>query len=192
RDGNRGPTAAPQNLYRTNEIDEFGRRDCWVAIAVATDEQWAGLREALGGPEWTTDAALATADGRRRHHDAIDGYLQTWCDSRTSDEIVEALWSHGVPVAKVIQPHRQSELPQLAARGFFEDVDHPVNARTPHSTLPFRSTRGPDRVHHRPAPLLGQHNRELLTELGLRAEEIDELEREGVIGTAPAMPRSKV
>ena len=43
RDGNRGPTAAPQNLYRTNEIDEFGRADCWVAVAVATDEQWAGL-----------------------------------------------------------------------------------------------------------------------------------------------------
>ena len=48
RDGNRGPTAAPQNLYRTNEIDEFGRADCWVAVAVATDEQWAGLCDAVG------------------------------------------------------------------------------------------------------------------------------------------------
>src|SRR5215207_1072977 len=43
RDGNRGPMAAPQNLYRTNDIDEFGRRDCWVAIAVATDAQWTSL-----------------------------------------------------------------------------------------------------------------------------------------------------
>ena len=41
--GNRGPTAAPQNLYRTSEIDEFGRPDGWVAIAVATDEQWRNL-----------------------------------------------------------------------------------------------------------------------------------------------------
>jgi len=40
RAGNRGPTAAPQNLYRAADIDEFGRLDCWVAIAVATDEQW--------------------------------------------------------------------------------------------------------------------------------------------------------
>lgn len=37
RQGNRGPTAAPQNLYRTSELDEFGRPDDWVAIAVATD-----------------------------------------------------------------------------------------------------------------------------------------------------------
>jgi crotonobetainyl-CoA:carnitine CoA-transferase CaiB-like acyl-CoA transferase len=103
-----------------------------------------------------------------------------------------ALWRNGVPVAKVIQPHRQSELPQLAARGFFEDVDHPVNATTPHSTLPFTSTRGPDRVHVQPAPLLGQHNRELLSELGCSDKDIDELEAHGVIGTAPAMHGTKV
>ena len=43
RDGNRGPTAAPQNTYRTDEVDEFGRDDSWVAIAVQTDAQWAAL-----------------------------------------------------------------------------------------------------------------------------------------------------
>ena len=192
RDGNRGPAAAPQNLYRTNEIDEFGRRDCWVAVAVATDKQWAGLTDALGRPEWAADPALASADGRRRNHDLIDEQLSAWCETRTGDDIIDTLWRHGVPVAKVIQPHRQSELPQLAARGFFEDVDHPVNARTPHSTLPFRSTRGPDRVHRRPAPLLGQHNREVLAGLGLSDNDIDELQAQGVIGTAPAMHSSKV
>jgi crotonobetainyl-CoA:carnitine CoA-transferase CaiB-like acyl-CoA transferase len=192
RAGNRGPAAAPQNLYRTNEIDEFGRRDCWAAVAVATDEQWVGLCDALGRPDWATDRALASADGRRRHHDLMDDHLSAWCERRSGDDIVEALWSHGVPVAKVMQPHRQSELPQLAARGFFEDVDHPVNAKTPHSTMPFTSTRGPDQVHLQPAPLLGQHNRELLAELGLSDKDIDELEAHGVIGTAPAMHGTKV
>ncbi len=88
RDGNRGPTAAPQNLYRTDEIDEFGRRDCWVAVAVATDEQWAGLCDALGRPDWATDPALSTADGRRQHHDRIDEHLGAWCEERRGDEIV--------------------------------------------------------------------------------------------------------
>ena len=50
RDGNRGPTAAPQNLYLTADADEAGARDAWVAIAVATDEQWLALRDALGEP----------------------------------------------------------------------------------------------------------------------------------------------
>jgi crotonobetainyl-CoA:carnitine CoA-transferase CaiB-like acyl-CoA transferase len=187
RAGNRGPAAAPQNLYRTNEIDEFGRRDSWVAVAVATDEQWAGLRDALGRPEWATDSALATADGRCQHHDLIDEHLAAWCAGRTGDEIVGALWEYDVPAAQVMQPHRQSELPQLAARGFFEVVDHPVNATTKHSTLPFTSSRGPDRIHVQPAPLLGQHNHEVLSELGLSDKDIYELESRGVIGTAPAM-----
>jgi crotonobetainyl-CoA:carnitine CoA-transferase CaiB-like acyl-CoA transferase len=191
RDGNRGPTAAPQNLYRTNEIDEFGRADCWVAVAVATDDQWAGLCGAVGRGDWATDPELSTAAGRRARHDDIDEHIAAWCVERTGDDIVDTLWEHGVPVAKVMQPHRQTEIPQLAARGFFEDVGHPVNARTPHSTLPFTFSRGPERVHTAPAPLLGQHNHELLSELGLTDEEIADLETQGVIGNAPAMGPSK-
>ena len=87
RDGNRGPTAAPQNLYRTNEIDEFGRADCWVAVAVATDEQWAGLcARRSDGQDWAIDPALSTAAGRRARHDAIDEHLAAWCEGRTGDD----------------------------------------------------------------------------------------------------------
>lgn len=185
RDGNRGPTAAPQNLYRTADIDEFGRLDCWVAIAVATDGQWEALRDALGQPAWAADPELATVAGRREQHDLIDSRLGAWCAERSGDEIVESLWPAGVPVARAMQPHRQAELPQLAHRGFFEEAAHPVNPAVRHSTLPVRSTHGPKRFHRRPAPLLGEHNHELLRELGLSDAEIAALEADGVIGNAP-------
>ena len=187
--GNRGPTAAPQNLYPTAEPDEFGRDDSWVAIAVATDEQWATLRAAIGSPEWATDPRLRTAAGRREHHDLIDERLAAWCRERTSDQVIELLWDAGVPVAKVTQPHRQAELPQLLSRGFFEEVEHPVNGRVRHGTLPFRLSHGPDHLHVSHAPLLGQHNRELLAGLGLSDSEIAALAAEGVIGTAPYSSR---
>ena len=187
--GNRGPGAAPQNLYKTAELDEFGRSDCWVAIAVATDEQWAGLCEALGAPDWATDPALADAAGRGRHHGLIDERLAAWCGARTSDQVVELLWQAGVPVGKVMQPHRQPELPQLQARGFFEEVEHPVNGRVRHAAAPVRLSRGPARFHVRPAPLLGQHNHEILTGLGLSEAEIAALAAEAVIGTAPYSSR---
>lgn len=183
RTGNRGPTAAPQNLYRTNETDEFGRLDTWVALAVETDEQWTGLCEALGSPPWATSDELTTVRGRRAQHDLLDRHLARWCGERTSDEILTTLWDSGVPAARVMQPHRQTELPQLSARGFFETVRHPVNPPTQHPTLPFRSSRGPDRVHTAPAPLLGEHNAEVLRELGLGAAEISGLEADGIIGT---------
>jgi crotonobetainyl-CoA:carnitine CoA-transferase CaiB-like acyl-CoA transferase len=185
REGNRGPTAAPQNLYRTSELDEFGRPDDWVAIAVATDEQWQNLIAALGDPAWATDE-LADVAGRRRNHDAIDEHLSRWCATRTADVIVETLWDAGVPVAKVMQPHRLGDLPQLVHRGFYELLEHPVNAAARHSTLPMRISSGPRRIHRTAAPLLGQHNHEVLSGLGYSDDEITELEDEAIIGTAPA------
>jgi crotonobetainyl-CoA:carnitine CoA-transferase CaiB-like acyl-CoA transferase len=190
RAGNRGPAAAPQNLYRTADIDEFDRADCWVAVAVATDEQWVALRDAIGSPGWAMVPQLERVEGRRAQHDLIDEHLAQWCLPRSGDEIVDILWSAGVPVGKVMQPHRQTELPQLAFRGFFEEVDHPVNAPASHSTLPIRLSHGPTRFHQHHAPLLGQHNHELLAELGLTPDEIAALEADGVIGNAPGARRS--
>jgi crotonobetainyl-CoA:carnitine CoA-transferase CaiB-like acyl-CoA transferase len=64
-----------------------------------------------------------------------------------------------------------------------------VNKSVPHSTVPVRFSAGPDRFHLNPAPLLGEHNHEVLAELGLSADEIAELEADGVIGRAPGNAR---
>jgi crotonobetainyl-CoA:carnitine CoA-transferase CaiB-like acyl-CoA transferase len=186
REGNRGPAAAPQNLYRTADEDEDGTRDRWVAVAVATDEQWIALGDALGRPDWAMDPALATATGRRAQHDAIDEELAAWCAERTGDAIVNCLWGAGVPVAKVLLPHEQPELEQLRHRGYFEDVEHPVTGTARHSTLPFRLSRGPEKLHVRHAPLLGEHNDVVLGALGLTDAELAELQDADVIGRAPA------
>ncbi|RDI45098.1 CaiB/BaiF CoA-transferase family protein [Nocardia mexicana] len=192
RDGNRGPDAAPQNLYRAAGTDEFGRQDCWVAIAVATDAQWRKLRAALGDPFWALTPDLCSAAGRRRHHDLIDERLAEWCGERDSDEIVRILWDAGVPVAKVMQPHRQGDLPQLRFRRFFEPVDHPAADTARHSTVPARFSMGPLRFHRSPAPLLGQHNTEILTALGLSESDVRQFEADGIIGGTPAVVRTPV
>jgi crotonobetainyl-CoA:carnitine CoA-transferase CaiB-like acyl-CoA transferase len=187
RAGNRGPVAAPQNIYQCAGIDEFGRDDSWIAIAVQTDAQWAALVDALGRPAWALDPKWGTTAGRRAGQNDIDAVLADWCRSRGGDEIVETLWPAGVPVAKVMQPHRQTELAPLVDRGFFEDAGHPVNGTAPHSTLPARFSNGPQRFHRSHAPLLGEHNREILSGLGVSDDEIVQLEADGVIGNAPAM-----
>jgi crotonobetainyl-CoA:carnitine CoA-transferase CaiB-like acyl-CoA transferase len=185
RDGNRGPTAAPQNLYLAADLGPEGVRDSWVAIAVSNDEEWRALRGALGDPAWATTPDLESASGRRRQHAVIDGHLSTWCGTRARDVIVEHLWAAGVPVAPVLQPHQQRELTQLRFRGFFEPVDHPVVGGALHAALPMRLSRGPDRLHVRHAPLLGEHTREILASVGLTDEQLSELACDGVIGTAP-------
>jgi len=186
RDGNRGPLAAPQGLYLAVDADAEGQRDTWVAIAVAADDQWLALRQALGDPSWAMDAALLTVTGRRERHDEIDEHLSAWCGERTAGAIVECLWPAGVPVAQVMQPHDQPQLEQLQFRRFFEDVEHPVTGTARHSTLPMRFSGRSDPFHVRHAPLLGEHNDEVLASVGLSAAEIAALEADGVIGRAPA------
>lgn len=185
RTGNRGPAAAPQGLYRTADVDELGGNDSWVAIAVADDGQWQALVEVLGRPDWIGGDELATVAGRRCHHDRIDEHLAAWCAGRRAEDIVALLWPAGVPVAVVTQPHHQGELEQLQARGFFETVVHPVSGTARYSTLPMRFSRGPTALHRRHAPLLGEHNDELLGELGIDDEEMAALAAAKVIGRMP-------
>ena len=185
RDGNRGPTAAPQNLYRTANSTRSadpttGWRSRWPPTS--SGRTWS-LRSATrsGRP---TSWRRTPDDG-----DTTTRSTSSWragARTRTGDEIVESLWDAGVPVAKVMQPHESATCRSCVHRGFFEQVDHPVNGTARHSTLPMRFSTGPQRFHRTPAPLLGEHNDEVLSALGLGDDEIDELEDQGVIGTAPA------
>ena len=72
----------------------------------------------------------------------------------------------------------------MAARGFFEPLEHPVMGQNQIPAVPFRYA-SVERWLHSPAPTLGQHNREVLGELlGLDTAELDRLEAAGVIGDA--------
>jgi crotonobetainyl-CoA:carnitine CoA-transferase CaiB-like acyl-CoA transferase len=179
RDGNRGPAAAPQGLYACTGPES------WVALAVETDEQWRALVRVIGASELADDPSLATRTDRRRHHDRIDTAIAAWAVARDVDAGVAALNRAGVPAARVADPRLASEQPQLAARGYFERIEHPIAGTHPTPTLPWRA-RGVDRWILRPAPLLGEHNTDVLGDrLGCTDAELAALEADGVIGTRP-------
>jgi crotonobetainyl-CoA:carnitine CoA-transferase CaiB-like acyl-CoA transferase len=83
----------------------------------------------------------------------------------------------------VISPPQVIDNPQLAHRGLFETEDHPVTGRTRMPGLPFTMS-GVARWVRTPAPLLGEHNEEVLAELGVAATERQSLRLAGVIGEA--------
>ena len=179
RDGNRSPRAAPQGLYPCRGVER------WLALSVLDDGQWRALVEALGRPEWALDPALSSAEGRRAHHDEIDEHLCRWAAARDLDEAVEELVAAGVPAARTVDQRRTAEQPQFVARGYCEAVDHPVVGIHPTPTWPFRFA-GVDRWIRRPAPTLGQHNREVLGgRLGCTDAELTSLADAGVIGDWP-------
>lgn len=179
RMGNRGPTAAPQNLYAA------AGRERWVAIACETDAQWSALAGVMGLEDLLADPSLASVTGRRAHEDRLDERIGAWVGARTVDEVVDRLREAGVPVAAARDHRRASFHEQMIARGFFETVDHPVVGSHGTPTMPFRYA-SVDRWVRTPAPTIGQHNREILGGLlGRSAEELSALESTGVIGTRP-------
>lgn len=180
REGNRGPYAAPQGVYACAGEGSF------LALAVATDDQWRGLRAALGDPAWSADPALATHAGRRAAHDAIDAELARHFAARDRDEAVTGLLDAGVPAQALVNAHFVMPNPQLAHREFFQELEHPVIGARRYPGLPMRfSALGPS-WHRRPPPTLGQHNAEILGgELGLSPEELARLEERQIIGTRP-------
>jgi crotonobetainyl-CoA:carnitine CoA-transferase CaiB-like acyl-CoA transferase len=180
RNGNRGPVGAPQNLYACRGEDR------WLALAVTTDEQWQALIDAMGQPAWSRQAALATAAGRRAHHDRIDEGIGAWCEERDAEALAEALAARGIPAAPVRSAAQLAQNPHLLARGFFETVAHPVVGTHLHPTLPMRLPAERARWFPRAAPTLGQHTAEVLRDLlGLDGDEITRLRADGVVGTRP-------
>jgi len=184
RIGNRSRQAAPQGLYGC--ADGEPGNPSWLAISIATDAQWKGLREVLGDPAWAKEAALDTRAGRMAAHDAIDAHLRGWAAERERSEAVAALLAVGVPAAPAADPRLVSRTnEQLIARGFFEHPDHPVVGQLPTPCVPFRYA-SVDQWTRTPAPTLGEHNHEILGGLlGLSESEIAELGAEGIIGTRP-------
>jgi crotonobetainyl-CoA:carnitine CoA-transferase CaiB-like acyl-CoA transferase len=183
RRGNRSATCVPQGVYLTADTDADGTRDRWVAISVADEEQWVALAAAIDVPAWSRDRALGTVAGRRAVEDDLDATLAAWCATRGTPEIVAVLSGAGVPTEAVVPAHEHDRLEPVVWRRLFEAVEHPVTGVADFIGAPFRHARGPHVHNRRPAPLLGEHNRDVLTRiLGLTDAAVDELEAAGVIG----------
>jgi crotonobetainyl-CoA:carnitine CoA-transferase CaiB-like acyl-CoA transferase len=183
RHGNRGPVAAPQGVYASNQPEE------WVAVAAGDDGQWralAGVLAAAGLPDLRERADLTTRAGRRAAHAELDQIVGAWCAARGQDEAVATLLDAGVPAAEVVNPRDIAFNPQLAARHFFEPIDHAVTGRHDLPGLPFRAAGHDEGWLRSPAPTLGEHNEEVLGGLlGLDQQALAALTADGVIGNRP-------
>ena len=168
RNGNRSNTAAPHGAYPCAGDDQ------WCAIAVASDEQWNGLRRAMGDPEWARDTRFDGTAGRLEHQDEIDGHLSEWTGGKPPEEVMQLLQAGGAPAGVVQQSSDLLKDPQLEHRRFFRHMDHPDMGNVPYTGHQFR-IRGNDNGPRFSAPLLGQHNEEVLRGLlGMTDDEIIE------------------
>jgi len=110
-----------------------------------------------------------------------ESMINEWIAGKTTEEIVNQLVEVGVPVGKVMDLDEAQNTPQAKARNMFVKVDHPVLGEIvePGFPIKFSNTKGDLST---PAPLLGEHNMEVFTQLlGLNSERYNELRKKGVI-----------
>jgi crotonobetainyl-CoA:carnitine CoA-transferase CaiB-like acyl-CoA transferase len=182
--GNRDPHRAPQGVYPCRGD---GAIPGWVALTISDEAQWRALVVELGRADWIGDESLSTTDGRNARHAELDEGIAAWTTARSGDDIVAALRSRGLPVAKVLQVPLMYDDPQLVDRGYYEAQDHARTGVRRYPGWPMRFSFA-DAHHRRGAPTLGQHNREILTELGVNDDEIARLAADGVIGDRMKVP----
>ncbi|OMC17091.1 CaiB/BaiF CoA-transferase family protein [Mycobacterium sp. SP-6446] len=157
RDGNR-QRGYLQGVYPTSVADS------WVALSVRDD-----------GPG-------------RTDHDVFDAMVTAWTRTQPPAVIIEALQAQGIPAEEVITGDQMYDGyvgAQLDARGYYEELEHPITGPHRYPGWPFRISPGPDRHHRSAPPTLGQHNDEILRGLGLSDDEVATLRADRVIGERP-------
>ncbi|WP_236794745.1 CaiB/BaiF CoA-transferase family protein [Amycolatopsis sp. GM8] len=182
RYGNRSPykQAAPHGAYRTAGTDR------WIAIAAFTDEQWAGLAEVLGRPEWSAEERFATLAGRVEHQDALDELLGAATQDRDGFELMGALQARGVPagVCQTAQDRYETD-PQLAHAGWLVELDQSEIGRWPVKEHPVRFSDTPTYIggrFDRSGPSYGEDTEYVLGKiLGLSGNEIEALRADGAL-----------
>ena len=174
--GNRHPSNVPNGFFPCAGEDE------WIGIAVPSDEAFAALAEAMGQPELAADPRFADVVSRRRHEDEIEALVAEWTRRHPARGLRERLQAAGVPAAEVLPPEALRDDPHLLARGFWVEVEHPAAGRHHYPAPVAKLERHPLRIRG-PAPLLGQHNEEVLKGLlGVSDARYEELIDRGVIG----------
>lgn len=142
---------------------------------------WPRTVKWLEMPQLVEDPRFATPQARREHHRDFDGIFIPWLMERTQQEIVSSAQAHRLPCAPVYTIDGVVKDAQSKARGFFVEIEHPVVGKITYPGLPFELPETPSQPQ-RPAPLLGQHNREVYCErLEYSDEDLVGLREWGVI-----------
>ena len=171
--GNGHPNAVP---YR-----EFECSDGRIALPIGNDGQFAKLARILGHSEWAEDARFATMPARVENRDLVDATLAPVFASQPVAHWLTSLQDDGVPVSPIQTVAAALTDPHTEALGMVTSMDHSKAGPVKTINVPYTLSDTPSKITS-PPPTLGQHTRDVLGNvLGLRPEEIDMLEQDGVL-----------
>ena len=157
-------------------------KDGYICIDAPQIEQYRRFLNLLGEQDWMDNPRYrdrrAMSD---QYPEEAEALIAPWFMQRTKQEILDACLEHRIPCVPVQTFAEALDDPQLKARDYFQEAAHPIAGTYRYPGPPYRLSGTAARLA-RPAPTLGQHNREVLGgDLGLSDADIADLEQAGVI-----------
>ena len=152
----------------------FRASDGWLAIGGANQSNWERLARVLGAPQWIDDERFRTNADRMQNLAELSALINEKLGSRAVRDWIAALEAQGVPCGPIQSIADMAAHPQTAAREMVVALEHPRAGSTRALGLPIKLSATPGSVT-RPAPVLGQHTREVLAEFGFSPAEIESL-----------------
>lgn len=144
-------------------------KDGWFVLGANSNRLWQNLCQLLERPDLAGDARFATIAGRLQHRLALVEEIEKSFAARSANEWVEILLRAGIPAGPILNYSEALSSEQALARQAVMEIDHPVEGRVKSIGFPVRLSETVQRVR-RPPPLLGEHNEEILDELGITGE----------------------
>ncbi len=176
-----GPTGSAHLL--TAPYQAFRASDGWINLGGANQANWERITDVLGHPEWRDDPRFTSNSVRMQHLDALAATMDAVLVTRRKAEWLAAFDAAGVPAGPVHTVGEALNHPQTLARGMVVDLVHPQAGPTKALGCPIHFSETTTRIS-RPAPLLGEHTREVLREYGYADAEIDVFVADGVVAAA--------
>jgi formyl-CoA transferase len=174
RTGNQLGAGVPGTTYRCHP----GGANDYVFV-FAQQQMWHPLLRAIGRGDLVGDPRYETPAARHARKDEVDALVEAWTSKRSKHEAMRILAGAGVPCGACLDTGEVLSDPHLRARDMIVEVQHPVRGGYVTAGNPVKLSASPTAIG--PAPLLGQHRREILAELGYAEAEIDALEAEGAV-----------
>ena len=172
--GSAHPMSAPYQAFAT--------LDGWITVGGSNQTNWIRLINALGASELSEDPRFLENSDRIKNVQELDAILSESFKEHTTEDWLTILEDAGVPAGPVASMTEMLGLPQTLAREMVVEVEHSRLGSVKTLGFPVKFSKNPA-VISRGAPVLGEHTREILDELGYSEEEIVELQGKGIIRT---------
>ncbi|MEE2030706.1 CaiB/BaiF CoA transferase family protein, partial [Rhodococcus chondri] len=171
--GMSSPAVSPYGAYRTGD-------DQVVVLGTTNDREWQRLaREIIQREDLADDGRFSTNTGRCEHRAELDEAIAAWCALHPLEHVQKIADEAGIGNARYNTPSEVIRHPQLSERNRWRDVETPNGPIQ--ALLPPPVIAGFDPPMSA-VPGLGQHTERVLADFGIRADAIDRLREQGVIG----------